>query len=62
LKKKVRRGIEDRRLLEQQTGELANIEPEQEQLDNRNNSDNRNNNIGFRLAQSTRTAQCRSRS
>jgi hypothetical protein len=27
---------------------------------NRNNADNRNNNIGFRLAQSTRTASCRS--
>jgi formylglycine-generating enzyme required for sulfatase activity len=29
---------------------------------NRNNADNRNNNIGFRLAQSARTANCRSQS
>ena len=35
--------------------------PENMRGTNRNNADNRNNNIGFRLAQSTRTASSRSR-
>ena len=39
-----------RRFLEQQTGDLRASNR------NRNNADNRNNNIGFRLAQSARTA------